>query len=60
MDTEIETETEEIEETEETETTEISQWKKVLDLVLAAFQEGRLAEEATWQEVVLISKGVGH
>ena len=29
-----------------------------MDLVHAAFQEGNLAEEATWQAVVLIPKGM--
>ena len=29
----------------------------VLDLVQSAFQEGKLAEEATWQAVVLVPKG---
>ena len=29
-----------------------------MDLVQTAFGEGRLAEEFTWQEVVLIPKGV--
>ena len=28
-----------------------------MDLVQTAFREGRLVEEATWQAVVLISKG---
>ena len=28
-----------------------------MDLVQAAFREGNLAEEATWQAVVLIPKG---
>ena len=29
----------------------------VMDLVQSEFQEGNLAEEATWQVVVLITKG---
>ena len=32
-------------------------WKRVMDLVQSAFREGNLAEEATWQAVVLITKG---
>ena len=42
---------------ESTEPTEAANWEMVLNLVQTAFQEGRLAEEATWQTVVLISKG---
>ena len=36
---------------------EVSNWEKVVYLVQTAFGEGRLAEENTWQEVVLIPKG---
>ena len=36
---------------------ELENWTRVVDLVQAAFQEGKLAEEATWQAVVLIPKG---
>ena len=32
---------------------------RVVDLVQTAFREGDLAEESTWQVVVLISKGKG-
>ena len=32
-------------------------WTRVVDLVQAAFREGKLAEEAMWQSVVLINKG---
>ena len=37
--------------------TEASNWEMVVDLVQTAFREGILAEEATWQAVVLIPKG---
>ena len=43
--------------TEEQEGTESENWTRVVDLVQAAFREGKLAEEATWQVVVLIPKG---
>ena len=32
-------------------------WARVVELVQAAFRDGDLAEEATWQAVVLIPKG---
>ena len=32
-------------------------WEKLVDLIQTAFREGEMAEEATWQTVVLISKG---
>ena len=32
-------------------------WTRFVDLFQTAFREGELAEEATWQEVVLIPKG---
>ena len=32
-------------------------WTRVVDLVQLALREGNLAEEATWQAVVLIPKG---
>ena len=32
-------------------------WTRFVDLVQTAFRDGDLAEEATWQEVVLIPKG---
>ena len=37
--------------------TESDNWKRVVDLVQSAFREGKLAEEAIWQAVVLIPKG---
>ena len=36
---------------------EASNWERVVDLVHTDFKEGRLAEEATWQAVVLIHNG---
>ena len=53
-----ETETE-VEETKNTEMMKLSHWKKVVALVQVDFHEGRLEEEATWQAVILIPKGVG-
>ena len=32
-------------------------WMRVVDLVQVAFREGKLAEEATWQALVLLTKG---
>ena len=40
----------------ETKPTEADNWTMVVDLVQSAFREGKLAEEATWQVVVLIPK----
>ena len=37
--------------------TETENWTRVVDLVQSEFQEGGLAEESTWQAVVLIPKG---
>ena len=37
----------------------MAHWEKVVALVRAYFGEGRLEEEAMWQEVVLILKGKG-
>ena len=34
-------------------------WARVVDLVQTAFWEGDLAEESTWQALVLIPKGKG-
>ena len=34
-------------------------WGKVVDLTQTAFREGTLAEEATWQTIVMIPKGKG-
>ena len=34
-------------------------WARVVELVQTAFRDGDLAEEATWQVVVLIPKGKG-
>ena len=36
---------------------ESDKWTRVVDLVQSAFREGGLAEEATWQAVILIPKG---
>ena len=36
---------------------EASNWVMVVELVQTAFSEGRLAEEAMWQAVVLLHKG---
>ena len=41
----------EAEETMETATTELTNWEKVVDLVQAAFREGRLAEEVNYLKV---------
>ena len=40
-----------------TEPTEAANWAMVVELVHTAFREGKLAEEATWQAVILIPKG---
>ena len=37
--------------------TEASNWEMLVELLQTAFREGQLSEEATWQEVVLITKG---
>ena len=34
-------------------------WEKVVELTQTAFREGRLAEEATWQAMVMVPKGKG-
>ena len=34
-------------------------WGKVVDLTQTDFRDGTLAEEATWQTMVLITKGKG-
>ena len=34
-------------------------WGRVVEIVQTAFREGELAEESTWQAVVLIPKGKG-
>ena len=34
-------------------------WGRVVELIQTAFWDGELAEEATWQAVVLIPKGKG-
>ena len=34
-------------------------WGKVVELTQTAFRDGNLAEEATWQTVILIPKGKG-
>ena len=50
---------EEREKIKETVTEAMKYWEKVVALVRANFSEGLLAEEATWQVVVLIPKGKG-
>ena len=40
-----------------TEPTEAANWAMLVELVQTEFREGKLAEEATWQTVVLIPKG---
>ena len=40
-----------------TEPTEAAKWAMVVELVHTEFREGKLAEEAMWQVVVLILKG---
>ena len=35
-------------------------WERVVELIQTAFWDGELAEEATWQAVVLIQKGKGN
>ena len=32
-------------------------WENLVDLIHTAFWEGEMAEEATWQAVIMISKG---
>ena len=34
-------------------------WAKVVELTQTVFREGKLAEEATWQAVVMVPKGKG-
>ena len=34
-------------------------WGRVVEIIQTAFREGELAEESTWQAVVLIPKGKG-
>ena len=36
---------------------EAENWTMVVDLIQLAFREGKLAEEATWKAVVLVTKG---
>ena len=38
---------------------EASNWERVVDLVQTTFGEGELAENNTWQEVVMIPKENG-
>ena len=38
-------------------TPDATNWQKVVAIVQAAFRDGTLAEECTWQVVVLIPKG---
>ena len=42
---------------QETQTEAEGHWGRVVEIVQTAFWEGELAEEATWQAVVLIPKG---
>ena len=42
---------------ESTEPMEASNWERVFALVQTVFSEGRLAEDNTWQAVVLILRG---
>ena len=44
-------------ETKDMATTEMYHWKKVVELVKVALQERRIAEEDTWQAVLMIPKG---
>ena len=37
----------------------VENWARVVELVQTAFRDGDLAEESTWQAVVLIPKGKG-
>ena len=37
--------------------TDASNWERVVELVQTEFGEGWLAEESTWQAVVMIPKG---
>ena len=37
--------------------TEASNWDRVVDLFHTVFGEGQLADDAMWQEMVLVSKG---
>ena len=34
-------------------------WRRVVEIIQTAFRDGELAEEVTWQAVVLIPKGKG-
>ena len=45
------------ESTESVESMEAYNWERVVDLVQTAFREERLTEEATWQVVLLVTKG---
>ena len=59
METDMEAVDTEVDDKTETATTDMLHWNKVVVLVQTAIQEGRMAEEATWKEVVLIPKGGG-
>ena len=53
-----------VEEEKRTEKTEAEEegeemWGKVVEMTQTAFREGKMAEEATWQTVVLIPEGKG-
>ena len=43
----------------ERQTEDEGHWGRVVELIQTAFQDGELAEETTWQAVVLIPKGKG-
>ena len=36
-----------------------AQWEMVIGMIQAAFREGHLMEECTWQTAILIPKGSG-
>ena len=42
---------------ESTAPTEATNWERVVELVQTVFRDGRLAEEVTWQAMILIPKG---
>ena len=39
------------------ESPDLSLWEKVVSMIKAAFHEGHLAEDCTWQKITLIPKG---
>ena len=54
---EREAETKDREEIRKNDSAGAENWAQVVELVQTAFWEGELAEESTWQAVVLIPKG---